>query len=146
MGGGVYPVAGVDVGTWLSSRPASMPMTMPMPPSNNAPTTPMTVGTIQRPRGGPYCGPTISVGPVIYAGCGPLRGAKLVGAALAAMGPAIVAKLDDDEPMAVNARAAARLKAPADPYRSSGCLAIPRATTSSRAAGTRGLMALVRGG
>src|SRR6185312_8156663 len=69
-----------------------------------------------------------------------------VGAALATKGAAIVAEADGDEPVEVSARAAARPNAPADPYRSSGCLAIPRATTSSRATGTCGLIALGRGG
>ena len=42
--------------------------------------------------------------------------------------------------------APARPRPPAVPYRSSGSLAMPRATTSSRAAGTRGFVALGRGG
>jgi len=84
MDGGAYPVAGVEVGTGWLSRPASIPMTIPMPPSNNAPTTPMTAGTIQRPRGALDCGATISVGPVMNAGCWPLWGPRLVGATLAA--------------------------------------------------------------
>jgi hypothetical protein len=47
---------------------------------------------------------------------------------------------------AVAAALAARARSPADANRSSGCLAIPRATTASKAAPSQGRATLGRGG
>src|SRR5690606_39431306 len=64
----------------------------------------------------------------------------------AATGAAMVAAAGSTPPAEVSARRAARANAPALPYRSSGCLAMPQAITATRAAGTRGLAAPAAGG